>query len=50
MQISDEQANDISKSIDDLTKAISNVDLRLTALCGKLAILSKIVKNASTKE
>ena len=47
MQISDKQAQDISKSIEDLTKAVSNVDFRLTALCEKLAILSKSIKDSS---
>jgi len=50
MQLSDEQVKTITKSIDKLTEEIFNVDLRLTALCKNLTVLSEIVKASSMKE
>ena len=50
MELSSEQTQIISESIDELTKEVANVDLRLTALCTKLGILSKAIKDSSKKQ
>jgi hypothetical protein len=50
MSLSDEQVQALSESIDGLTKEIFNVDLRLKALCERLAAFTKAIKTSSAKE
>jgi hypothetical protein len=47
MPLSDEQVQALSESIDGLTKEIFNIDLRLKALCERLAALTKAIKTSS---
>lgn len=49
MQLSNEQIQVIIQSIDGLKNEISNVDMKLKALCEKLGILAKTIETSSLK-